>query len=154
MRVAVIGATGVVGETILRVLEERKVPVDALLAYASRERDNAVTFRGASLPVAVATSRALARSRAIARSRRSSARTSIPRRPLSATLSRPCSISTPSMPTLSPSTKRRLISAGCDIFVHAEKWRDSGCADCGCDVKTLEPDMQTKQMKIAVWRNR
>jgi aspartate-semialdehyde dehydrogenase len=55
VRVAVIGATGVVGETILRVLEERNVPVDELLAYASRERDNAVTFRGASLPVAVAT---------------------------------------------------------------------------------------------------
>lgn len=54
MRVAVIGATGVVGETILRVLEEREVPVDTLLAYASRERDNAVTFRGQSLPVAVA----------------------------------------------------------------------------------------------------
>lgn len=55
MRVAVIGATGVVGETILRVLEERNVTVDTLLAYASRERDNAVHFRGASLPVAVAT---------------------------------------------------------------------------------------------------
>jgi aspartate-semialdehyde dehydrogenase len=55
VRVAVIGATGVVGETILRVLEERNVPVDALLAYASRERDNAVAFRGASLPVAAAT---------------------------------------------------------------------------------------------------
>jgi aspartate-semialdehyde dehydrogenase len=55
VRVAVIGATGVVGETILRVLEERNVAVDALLAYASRERDNAVAFRGASLPVAVAT---------------------------------------------------------------------------------------------------
>ncbi len=56
MRVAVIGATGVVGETILRVLEERKVAVDALLAYASRAREDAVTFHGASLPVAVATS--------------------------------------------------------------------------------------------------
>jgi aspartate-semialdehyde dehydrogenase len=55
VRVAVIGATGVVGETILRVLEERKVAVDALLAYASRERDNAVTFHGVALPVAVAT---------------------------------------------------------------------------------------------------
>ncbi len=55
MRVAVIGATGVVGETILRVLEERNVAVDTLLAYASREREDAVTFRGASLPVAVAT---------------------------------------------------------------------------------------------------
>jgi aspartate-semialdehyde dehydrogenase len=55
VRVAVIGATGVVGETILRVLEERKLPVDALLAYASRERDNAVAFRGQALGVAVAT---------------------------------------------------------------------------------------------------
>jgi aspartate-semialdehyde dehydrogenase len=55
VRVAVIGATGVVGETILRVLEERNVPVEVLLAYASRERDNAVAFRGVSLPVAVAT---------------------------------------------------------------------------------------------------
>jgi aspartate-semialdehyde dehydrogenase len=53
--VAVIGATGVVGETILRVLEERNVPVDALLGYASRERDAAFTFRGESLPVAMAT---------------------------------------------------------------------------------------------------
>ncbi len=55
MRVAVIGATGVVGTQILRVLEERELRVDALLAYASRERDDAVQFRGASLPVAVAT---------------------------------------------------------------------------------------------------
>jgi aspartate-semialdehyde dehydrogenase len=54
MRVAVVGATGVVGTEILRVLEERKLPVDALLAYASRERENGVTFRGQSLPVAVA----------------------------------------------------------------------------------------------------
>jgi aspartate-semialdehyde dehydrogenase len=55
MRVAVIGATGVVGTQILRVLEERTVPVDALLAYASRDRDDAVRFRGTSLPVAAAT---------------------------------------------------------------------------------------------------
>ncbi len=55
MRVAVIGATGVVGETILRVLEERNVPVDEVLGYASRARDDAFTFRGRSLPVAVAT---------------------------------------------------------------------------------------------------
>lgn len=55
MRVAVIGATGVVGETILCVLEERNVPVDTLLGYASRDRDDAIVFRGASLPVAKAT---------------------------------------------------------------------------------------------------
>jgi aspartate-semialdehyde dehydrogenase len=51
----VIGATGVVGTTILRVLEERNVEVGTLLAYASRERENGVAFRGKALPVAVAT---------------------------------------------------------------------------------------------------
>ncbi len=55
MKVAVVGATGVVGSTILRVLEERKVPVETLLAYASRERADGVQFRGTSYPVAVAT---------------------------------------------------------------------------------------------------
>jgi aspartate-semialdehyde dehydrogenase len=55
VKVAVIGATGVVGTTILRVLEERNVAVDELLAYASRDRADAVQFRGASLPVAAAT---------------------------------------------------------------------------------------------------
>ena len=55
MRVAVIGATGVVGETILRVLEERNVDVDTLLGYASRSRENAIVFRGKSLPVTAAT---------------------------------------------------------------------------------------------------
>jgi aspartate-semialdehyde dehydrogenase len=37
--VAVVGATGVVGETIVRVLEERRVPVGALGRFASRARD-------------------------------------------------------------------------------------------------------------------
>jgi aspartate-semialdehyde dehydrogenase len=63
VRVAVIGATGVVGTTILRVLEERNVAVEALLAYASRERENGVSFRGAQLPVAVATRERLAADR-------------------------------------------------------------------------------------------
>jgi aspartate-semialdehyde dehydrogenase len=39
MKIAVVGATGVVGETILRVLEERNVPVDAIGRFASRARD-------------------------------------------------------------------------------------------------------------------
>ncbi len=39
LRVAVVGATGVVGETILRVLQERNVPVDTLGRFASRARD-------------------------------------------------------------------------------------------------------------------
>lgn len=38
MRVAVVGATGVVGETILRVLEERGVPLDGVGRFASRTR--------------------------------------------------------------------------------------------------------------------
>jgi aspartate-semialdehyde dehydrogenase len=40
LRVAVVGATGVVGETILRVLDERKVPVDILGRFASRARED------------------------------------------------------------------------------------------------------------------
>lgn len=39
MKVAVVGATGVVGETILRVLEERKVAVEEIGRFASRDRD-------------------------------------------------------------------------------------------------------------------
>ena len=39
LKVAVVGATGVVGETIVRVLDERKVPVDTLGRFASRARD-------------------------------------------------------------------------------------------------------------------
>lgn len=40
MKVAVVGATGVVGETILRVLEERRVPLESVGLFASRTRDN------------------------------------------------------------------------------------------------------------------
>ena len=40
MNIAVVGATGVVGETIVRVLEERRVPVGRLGLFASRTRDN------------------------------------------------------------------------------------------------------------------
>ena len=54
MRVAVIGATGVVGGTILRVLEERGLPVGELLAYASRDRADGVAFGGRTVPVAAA----------------------------------------------------------------------------------------------------
>jgi aspartate-semialdehyde dehydrogenase len=39
INVAVVGATGVVGETIVRVLEERRVPVGLLGRFASRARD-------------------------------------------------------------------------------------------------------------------
>lgn len=40
MKVAVVGATGVVGETILRVLDERKLPLERVGLFASRTRDN------------------------------------------------------------------------------------------------------------------
>ncbi|MGB8908871.1 MAG: aspartate-semialdehyde dehydrogenase, partial [Candidatus Cybelea sp.] len=51
MNVAVVGATGAVGETILRVLEERDLPIAELGPFASRERSAAVSFRGTSLDV-------------------------------------------------------------------------------------------------------
>ncbi|MEA2687791.1 MAG: aspartate-semialdehyde dehydrogenase [Candidatus Eremiobacteraeota bacterium] len=63
MKVAVIGATGVVGGMILRVLEERGVPVDTLLAYASRDRADGVQFCGAPVAVFAATRERLAADR-------------------------------------------------------------------------------------------
>jgi aspartate-semialdehyde dehydrogenase len=54
MRVAVIGATGVVGQTILTVLDERAVVVDELLAYASRDHADGLVFRGTTVPVRAA----------------------------------------------------------------------------------------------------
>jgi len=63
VRLAVIGATGVVGTTILRVLDERNVSVDALLAYASRDRDEGIAFRGTTVPVRAATPERLAADR-------------------------------------------------------------------------------------------
>ncbi|MDB5026439.1 MAG: aspartate-semialdehyde dehydrogenase [Candidatus Eremiobacteraeota bacterium] len=63
MKVALIGATGVVGGTILRVLEERDVPVGTLLAYASRDRADGVRFRGENVPVVAATPERLAADR-------------------------------------------------------------------------------------------
>ncbi|HVR46485.1 MAG TPA: aspartate-semialdehyde dehydrogenase [Candidatus Binatia bacterium] len=59
MNVAVVGATGVVGETILRLLDERNVPVGALGLFASRPRAAAVRFRGDSLDVREASEEAL-----------------------------------------------------------------------------------------------
>jgi len=59
MNVAVVGATGVVGETILRLLEERALPVAVLGAFASRERANAVSFRGERYGVRAASDAAL-----------------------------------------------------------------------------------------------
>ncbi|MGA8326908.1 MAG: Asd/ArgC dimerization domain-containing protein, partial [Candidatus Cybelea sp.] len=59
MNVAVVGVTGVVGETIVRLLEERDLPVAALGPFASRARSAAVRFRGNDLDVQAATDEAL-----------------------------------------------------------------------------------------------
>jgi aspartate-semialdehyde dehydrogenase len=59
VNVAVVGATGAVGETIVRLLEERDLPIARLSPFASRARSDAVRFRGASLDVRVASDDAL-----------------------------------------------------------------------------------------------
>jgi aspartate-semialdehyde dehydrogenase len=51
-RVAVVGATGLVGEAMITVLEERGFPVSQLHALASnRSVGRSVSFRGRSYPV-------------------------------------------------------------------------------------------------------
>ena len=59
MKIAVVGATGLVGEALLRVLEERRVPASSLAAFASRARSAAVAFRGEKLDVQPTTAEAL-----------------------------------------------------------------------------------------------
>lgn len=52
MKVAVVGATGLVGGVMLRVLEERGFPVGELLPVASeRSVGSSVRFKGADVPV-------------------------------------------------------------------------------------------------------
>ncbi len=60
LRIGVVGATGAVGETLLRVLEERRVPVGHLAAFGSRDRAAAVRYRGATLDVHSTSGEALA----------------------------------------------------------------------------------------------
>jgi len=59
MKVAVVGATGAVGETILRVLEERDLPIEAVRPFASRARAGGARFRGRELDVTAASGDAL-----------------------------------------------------------------------------------------------
>jgi len=59
VKLAIIGATGVVGQTILRVLDEREIAVDRLYAYASRERAEGLAFRGTTVAVAAASTERL-----------------------------------------------------------------------------------------------
>jgi aspartate-semialdehyde dehydrogenase len=52
MRVAVVGATGLVGSTMLKVLEERNFPVDELIPVASSSSvGKKVVFKGKEFPV-------------------------------------------------------------------------------------------------------
>jgi aspartate-semialdehyde dehydrogenase len=54
--VAVVGATGAVGQTTLQILAQRKFPVRDLRAYASaRSVGKSVTFAGESIPVQLLT---------------------------------------------------------------------------------------------------
>ena len=47
MKVAIVGATGMVGRVMLRVLEERKLPIDKILLVASsRSVGKKITYRG------------------------------------------------------------------------------------------------------------
>ncbi len=63
MKLAVVGATGVVGETILTVLRERRVVIDELAAFASRARPDGLEFGGRTVAIAAATPEALAAGR-------------------------------------------------------------------------------------------
>jgi aspartate-semialdehyde dehydrogenase len=59
VKVAVVGATGAVGAMILRVLEERRLPIDTLGAFASRSHNGAARFGDRELTVQAASEEAL-----------------------------------------------------------------------------------------------
>ncbi len=55
-RVAVVGATGAVGQTTLKLLEERNFPIRVIRLLASaRSVGKKLTFKGEQLPVAEVT---------------------------------------------------------------------------------------------------
>jgi aspartate-semialdehyde dehydrogenase len=52
LRLAIVGATGVVGRKFLEVLEERKINIDTLVLFASeRSKGLSLVYRGKSYPV-------------------------------------------------------------------------------------------------------
>jgi aspartate-semialdehyde dehydrogenase len=59
VKIAIVGVTGVVGETILRVLDERRVAVEELGAFASRDRREPLIWNGRVWPISAATPEAL-----------------------------------------------------------------------------------------------
>ena len=52
MKVAIVGASGAVGQELLQVLEERNFPIDELLLFgSSRSAGRKYTFRGKEITV-------------------------------------------------------------------------------------------------------
>ena len=52
MRVAIVGASGAVGQEFLRVLDERNFPIDELLLFgSSRSAGRTYNFRGKDIVV-------------------------------------------------------------------------------------------------------
>ena len=52
MKVAIVGASGAVGQELLRILDERNFPVDELLLFGSeRSAGRRYTFRGKDVEV-------------------------------------------------------------------------------------------------------
>lgn len=60
MRVAIVGVTGIVGETLLQVLDERAVPIRELGAFASCDRSEPLVYRRRPWPVRRPTTSTLA----------------------------------------------------------------------------------------------
>ncbi|MEE8424472.1 MAG: aspartate-semialdehyde dehydrogenase [Elusimicrobiota bacterium] len=50
LKLAIVGATGMVGKVLLEVLERRRFPVEKLLPFSSGRRKASVRFRGRSIP--------------------------------------------------------------------------------------------------------
>lgn len=50
MKVSIVGATGIVGRELLRVLEVHRFPITSLRAFSSGRRRSSVRFRGRILP--------------------------------------------------------------------------------------------------------
>lgn len=52
MKVAIVGASGAVGQEFLKVLEQRNFPIDELLLFgSSRSAGRTYAFRGKEIPV-------------------------------------------------------------------------------------------------------
>lgn len=52
MRIAIVGASGAVGQEFLRVLDEQNFPIDELLLFgSSRSAGRKYTFRGKDIVV-------------------------------------------------------------------------------------------------------